>query len=79
MPVVALAGMMKVPLTVPDAGRDRLVPVIVPSMVMLRGTKVAGGKGGLVGRVMVSVTVVPRAAEPPGATAVEAPPTTGAV
>jgi len=67
-PVGAFAGIVNVATTVPWLGREMLVPLIVPASVTLVGTLPAGGCGGLVGSVIVTVTVVPRLALPPGAT-----------
>ena len=67
-PVGAFAGIVNVASAVPEVGREMAVPTIVPASVTLVGTFAAGGSGGVVGRVIVTVTVVPRAALPPGAT-----------
>ena len=73
-PVAAPAGIVNVASTVPAAGRETEVPTMVPASVTLVGTRLAGGSGGVVGSVIVTVTVVPRAALPPGATEVPPPP-----
>ena len=63
--------------TVPCAGREMLVPVMPASVtddgkiVWLVMGSVSGGSGGFVGNVMVTVTVVPRVAVPPGAVVVQ--------
>ena len=75
-PVGELAGMANVATTVVAAGREMLVPAIVPARVTLVGTLPAGGCGGLVGSVMVIVMFVPepRMTLPPGATKPPVPP-----
>ena len=70
-PVGAPAGILKVANTVVAPGLEIAVPLMEPARVTPLGTRLSGGLGGVVGRVMVRVTVVPRAALPPGATAVE--------
>jgi hypothetical protein len=72
--VVVFAGMTKVAWAVVALGREIEVPVMVPPIVMLLGTTFDGGFGGVVGRVIVMVTVAPRTALPPGATDVDVPP-----
>ena len=71
--VAAFAGITKVHWAVPCEGREMLVPEMLPASVMLVGTRLAGGCGGVVGSVMSTVTVVPCAALPPGATDVFPP------
>ena len=68
-PAAVAAGMTKVALAVVAEGREIAVPLMVPARVILRGITSAGGFGGVAGRVMVIVTVVPADALPPGATA----------
>ena len=73
-PVGALAGIVNVAMTVPCVESEMLVPLIVPASVTLLTGALAGGQGGVVGSVIVTVTVVPRLALPPGATEVLPPP-----
>ncbi len=75
--MAALAGMTKLALAVVMLGREIEVPLMFPPMVTLMGTTFKGGFGGDEGSVMVTVTVVPRAALPPGAEAVVVPPPDG--
>lgn len=70
-PVEAFEGIAKVAITVPCVLSEMLVPLMVPAKVTLDIGALAGGHGGVVGKVMVTVTVVPRLALPPGATEVE--------
>ncbi len=70
----ALAGMANVASTVPCVASETFVPLIVPASVTLVIGALAGGQGGLFGRVMVTLTVVPRLALPPGTTEVGPPP-----
>jgi hypothetical protein len=59
--------MVKVAWAVVTLGRESEFPEI-PPRVMLTGTTLAGGFGGLLGKVIVTVTILPRVALPPGAT-----------
>ena len=62
-PAEAPDGMTNVAITVPWDGR-LMEPLLalMPPRVTLVGTLFAGGCGGVVGRVMVTVTVDPRGA-----------------
>ena len=73
-PVGAFEGMTNVAMTVPWVASEMFVPLIVPAKVTLEIGAFAGGQGGVVGRVIVTVTVAPRLALPPGTTEVEPPP-----
>src|SRR5579862_3848740 len=73
-PVDAFDGIVNVAITVPCMLSEMLVPLIGPARVTLEIRAFAGGQGGVEGNVMVTVTVVPRLALPPGATAVDPPP-----
>ena len=57
--------------TVPCVESDILVPLILPARVTLEMGALAGGHGGLLGNVIVTVMVEPRLALPPGATEIE--------
>ena len=57
-PVAALDGMVKFASTVPDVASEKLVAVSDPS-VMLEMGALAGGEGGLPGKVMVKLMFVP--------------------
>ena len=65
-PVGAFAGIANVATTVLCVGCEIAVPTMVPARVTLVGKFAAGGCGGVVGSVIVTMTVVPRAALPPG-------------
>jgi hypothetical protein len=69
-PVVALLGIVNVATTVPAVASVLLVLVILPPSTTLVMGALAGGFGGELGSVMVTVTVWPRLALPPGATEV---------
>ena len=71
-PAGALAGIVKVATTVPWVASEVLVPEMpvfetVLVSVTLEMRAFAGGQGGLLGRVMVTVTICPGLALPPGA------------
>jgi hypothetical protein len=66
--VETFAGIVNVAITVPCAESEMFVPLILPASVTLVIGALAGGHGGAVGKVIVTVTVVPRLARPPGAT-----------
>ena len=63
-----MAGMVKVAMTVPTVESETVLPAMMPARVTLLIGALAGGLGGEAGRVMVTATVVPRVAVPPGAT-----------
>jgi len=68
LPVLAPVGIAKVATAVPDVGYVIEVPGMLPASVTLVMGSFVGGFGGDEGRVIVTVTVVPRVAVPPGAT-----------
>jgi len=63
----AFDGITNVATTVPCVESDMLLPLIVPIVALVIGA-FAGGQGGELGSVMVTMTVAPRFALPPGAT-----------
>ena len=65
-PVGALAGIANVQMTMLVAGCEMSVPVMLPASVMLGNGAFNGGLGGCAANVLVTVTVVPRLALPPG-------------
>ena len=67
-PVLAPDGIVNVAMTCPAVLSEMLVPAMLPANVTLVIGAPAGGFGGELGSVIVTVTVVPRAAVPPGAT-----------
>ena len=72
MPVAAFDGMAKVETTCPDVESELLLPLILVPEAKLTRVKLvigafAGGLGGEDSSVMVTVTVVPALALPPGA------------
>ena len=67
-PIGAFDGIVNVAMTVPCVESEMLVPLMLPASVALVMGALAGGQGGVLGSVMVTVTVAPRLALPPGAT-----------
>jgi len=67
-PVDAFAGIVNVAMTWPCVESETLAPLMLPASVTLETGAFAGGHGGVVGSVIVTVTVEPRLALPPGAT-----------
>ena len=67
-PVEAFDGIVNVAMTAPCVESEMFVPLMLPASVTLVIGAFAGGFGGLLGRVIITVTVEPRLALPPGAT-----------
>ena len=67
-PVEEFDGIVNVATTVPWVESEMLVPLMLPASATLVMGAFAGGFGGELGRVIVTVTVEPRLALPPGAT-----------
>ena len=58
LPVAALEGITKVAITVPWVESEIFVPEMEPARVTLDIGAFAGGQGGVVGSVIVTVTVL---------------------
>ena len=67
--VAEFDGITNVAVTVFVVGREIFAPLMLPANVTVGVGALAGGFIGVVGKVMVIITVCPRDALPPGATA----------
>ena len=67
--VAEFEGMTNVAITVFVVGREMFDPLMLPASVTVGPGALAGGFIGVVGNVMVMITVCPHEALPPGATA----------